>query len=411
MRRKAMGEHGLTRRQAVEAGGAVTAAALALGTTGAWAQGSGPQAEGQPMPSGVTLPASPPPGPKPGSVGIAIIGLGDFALKQIMPRVAQSRRTHIAGLVSGNPDKLARVGEAYGVPVEARYSYEGFAAIAANPAVEAVYIILPTGLHAEWAERAFAAGKHVLCEKPMALSAAECERMIAASARADRKLMIAYRCHFEPYNRAAMDLMAKRALGDLRLIRTEHSYRLGPTTPAANWRVNRALTGGGPLEDYGIYGLQAALYLSGEMPDRLSASAFRPSGDPRFAEVFAHVAVQAHFPSGAVAQIVTSYDSAGINMVEARGTEAALMMQPATGYGGNTLEVDAGQTSRKLEPGDSEVQFAAMLDHFAAAIRDDTPIITPGEMGLRDMRLIEAIYAAAASGRMVALNPDGTMRS
>ncbi|WP_285713317.1 Gfo/Idh/MocA family protein [Erythrobacter oryzae] len=397
----------MTRRQAIEAG---SAAAAAMVASGALAQGPAPVEKGQPMPEGVTLPSAPPPSPRPGSVGFAIIGLGDYALKQIMPRFAQSQRCHIAALVSGNPQKLAQVGEAYGVPVSARYSYENFAEIAANEGVEAVYIILPTGLHAEWAERAFAAGKHVMCEKPMALSAAECSAMIAASERANRKLMIGYRCHFEPYNRTAMELAASGKLGDLRLIRTEHSYRLGPDTPATNWRIARAQTGGGPLEDYGIYGLQAALYLSGEMPERLSASAFRPEGDPRFAEVFAHVAVQMHFPSGAVAQVVTSYDSAGINMVEARGTEGALRMHPATGYLGNTLVLETGRERRTLEPGDSEVQFGAMLDHLAAAIREGTPIITPGEMGLRDLRLMEAIYASAASGRSVALNPDGTMR-
>jgi glucose-fructose oxidoreductase len=397
----------MTRRQAIEAG---SAAAAAMAASGALAQSPAPVAKGQPMPEGVTLPDAPPPAPRPGSVGFAIIGLGDYALKQIMPRFAQSSRCHIAALVSGNPQKLAQVGEAYGVPPEARYSYEGFAEIARNGAVEAVYIILPTGLHAEWAERAFAAGKHVMCEKPMALSAAECERMIAASERAGRKLMIGYRCHFEPFNRAAMELTASRKLGDLRLIRTEHSYRLGPDTPATNWRIAAAQTGGGPLEDYGIYGLQAALYLSGESPTRLSASAFRPQGDPRFAEVFAHVAVQMHFPSGAVAQVVTSYDSAGINMVEARGTEGALRMHPATGYLGNTLVLETGRSTRALEPGDSEVQFGAMLDHLAAAIREGTPILTPGEMGLRDLRLMEAIYASAASGRSVALNPDGTIR-
>lgn len=397
----------MTRRQAIETGGAAAAAMMA---SSALAQGAAPVAKGQPLPDGITLPSAPPPAPRPGSVGFAIIGLGDYALKQIMPRFAQSQRCHIAALVSGNPEKLARVGEAYGVPASARYSYESFADIARNSAVEAVYIILPTGLHAEWAERAFAAGKHVMCEKPMALSAAECERMIAASERAGRKLMIGYRCHFEPYNRAAMELAANRTLGDLRLIRTEHSYRLGPDTPATNWRVAAAQTGGGPLEDYGIYGLQAALYLSGEMPTRLSASAFRPQGDPRFAEVFAHVAVQMHFPSGAVAQVVTSYDSAGINMVEARGTEGALRMHPATGYLGNTLVLETGRERRALEPGDSEIQFGAMLDHLAAAIRESTPVLTPGEMGLRDLRLMEAIYASAASGRSVALNPDGTMR-
>jgi glucose-fructose oxidoreductase len=402
---------GITRRWLIAASsGAAAAAALAAHGTGALAQPGRPIASGQPLPDGLTLPAAPPPAPRPGSLGFAIIGLGDYALKQIMPRFAQSQRAHIAALVSGNPAKLRQVGEAYGVPPQARYSYDNFAEIAANPAVEAVYIILPTGLHAEWAERAFAAGKHVLCEKPMALSSAECERMIAASQRADRQLMIAYRCHFEPYNRKAMDLMRDKAVGDLRLIRTEHSYRLGPTTPARNWRIARALAGGGPLEDYGIYGLQAALYLSGELPERVSASAFRPADDPRFAEVYAHVAAQLHFPSGAAAQIVTSYDSAGLNMVEARGTAGALVMRPATNYGSLSLALETGRDRTALTPGDPEVQFAAQLDHLASAVRDGTPILTPGAMGLRDLRLIEAIYAAAESGRSIRLGPDAVMR-
>jgi glucose-fructose oxidoreductase len=402
------GTGALTRRRMIAASGAATMAACAAG---AFAQQSAPIASGQPLPGGLMLPSAPPPAPQPGSVGIAIIGLGDYALRQIMPRVAQSQRTHIAALVSGNPAKLRAVGEAYGVPPAARYSYASFAEIAANPAVEAVYIILPSGLHAEWAERAFAAGKHVLCEKPMALSSAQCERMIAASRRANRQLMVAYRCHFEPYNRAAMALMQDRAVGDLRLIRTEHSYRMGPATPATNWRVNRALAGGGPLEDYGIYGLQAALYLGGEVPDRVSAAAWRPADDARFSEIYAHVAAQLHFPSGAVAQIVTSYDSAGLNLVEARGTEGALVMRPATNYGGLAMTLETGRERQALTPGDPETQFAGQLDHFAAAIRDAAPVLTGGEMGLRDARLMEAIYAAATSGRTIALNPDATPRA
>lgn len=402
-------DHGITRRRLIEVGGTAAAAGLVMSGAAALGPSRQPVATGQPLPDGLTLSAAPPRAQRPGSVGFAIIGLGDYALKQIMPRFAQSERAHIAALVSGNPAKLREVGEAYGVPQQARYSYDSFAEIAANPAVEAVYIVLPTGLHAEWAERAFAAGKHVMCEKPMALSSAEGERMIAASQRANRKLMIAYRCHFEPYNRAAMDLMRDKAVGDLRLIRTEHSYRMGPTTPAQNWRVSRALAGGGPLEDYGIYGLQAALYLSGELPDRISASAYRPANDPRFAEIYAHVATQWHFPSGAAAQIVTSYDSAGLNMVEARGTAGALVMRPATNYGGLTLALETGRDRRDFTPGDSEVQFARQLDHLASAIREGSAIITPGEMGLRDLRLIEAIYAAAQSGRTVMLNADATI--
>lgn len=400
---------GFTRRGILEAGGGVAVASLA-NPAAAFAQANGAVvASGQPMPEGVELPATPPSRNGADSVGFAIIGLGDYALKQMMPRFTQSKRAHIAAIVSGNPEKLRRVGDAYGIPKEARYSYESFARIASDKRVEAVYIALPSGLHADWAVRAFAAGKHVLCEKPMALSSAECERMIAASRRANRKLMIAYRSHFEPHNLEAMNLMARDAVGQLRLLRTEQSYRMGPTTPRENWRVSRALAGGGPLEDLGIYGLQAALYLAREMPESISATTMRPEGDARFSEIFAHVSSQWRFPSGAVAQLATSYDSAGTNFVHARGTTAALIMEPATNYSGQKMRLEGGER-REFASGDPEVQFAGQLDHFTDAVRDGATIRTPGEMGLRDVRLIEAIYASAASGQTVKLNPDGTMK-
>ncbi len=406
-------EDGVTRRGFLEVGGGVAAASLALAATPAAglmpARGGG-RAAGQRMPDGAQLPAAPPRQKRPDSVGFAVVGLGNYALNQMMPRFAQAQRAHVAAIVSGNPDKLRRVGDAYGVPADARYAYDTFANIASDKRIDAVYIVLPSGLHADWTIQAFAAGKHVLCEKPMALSSAECEQMVAASRRANRKLMIAYRSHFEPHNLQAMELMAQNAVGQLRLLRTEQSYRMGPTNPSEKWRVNRALAGGGPLEDLGIYGLQAALYLTREMPESISAATFRPGGDPRFSEIFAHVSSQWRFPSGAVAQLVTSYDSSGANFVHARGTTGALIMDPATNYSGQKMTLD-GADRRDFTPGDPKVQFSRQLDHFVDAVRDGRPIRTPGEMGLRDLRLIEAIYASAAAGRTVRLNPDGTMRS
>lgn len=401
----------ISRRRFIEAGGVAAASiAATAGSAVALAQAKGgAQAKGQPLPQNVKLPTEPPRPRRADSIGFAIVGLGGYALNQMMPRFDQAERAHIAALVSGNPDKLRQVGDAYGVPEDARYSYDSFAKIAADDRIDAVYIVLPSGLHAEWAIRAFAAGKHVLCEKPMALSSSECERMIAAARRANRKLMIAYRCHFEPYNLEAMALMRQKAVGDIRLVRTEQSYRMGPTTPAQNWRVNRALAGGGPLEDYGLYGLQSALYLTGEMPESISANTFRPVGDPRFAEIFAHVAAQLRFPSGAVAQLVTSYDSAGGNSAVVRGTTGSLIMDPATNYSGLKMRIE-GQNAREFNPGDPTVQFAGQLDNLADAIRDGAQIRTPGEMGLRDIRLIEAIYASANGGRTVKLASDGRMR-
>ena len=397
-------------RRVFLATGSATAAALAVAQPAVAAKDGVPRAEGRPMPANVRLPAEPPGPRRSDSVGFAIVGLGDYVLNWMMPRFKNTQRAHIAAVVSGNPDKARRVGDAYGVPADARYDYQTFDAIAKDPRVQAVYIAVPSGLHAEWTEKAFAAGKHVLCEKPMALSSAECARMIAASERAQRKLMIAYRCHFEPHNLLAMDLMAQKALGSLRLIRSDQEYRMGPVTPAQNWRLSRALAGGGPLEDYGLYGLQAALYLAQEMPEAVTASGFRPAGDPRFTEVFAHVGTHLRFPSGAIAQLSTSYDSSGANIINVRGATGALSMDPATGYSGHKMRLrQAGQASRDLTPGDADVQFWGQLDHFVDAIRDGARIKTPGEMGLRDVRLMEAIYASVASGRTVRLNPDGTM--
>ncbi|WBH15043.1 Gfo/Idh/MocA family protein [Sphingomonas radiodurans] len=402
----------MTRRRFIDAGGTAAAVSLAAiaAPAAALAQASGGvRPTGQLMPDGVKLPSTLPVRKRADSVGIAVVGLGGYALNQMMPRFAQTERTHIAAIVSGSRDKLRRVGDAYGIPPDARYSYDTFGKIASDDRVDAIYIVLPTGLHAEWVIRAFAAGKHVLCEKPMALSSADCARMIAAGRRANRKLMIAYRSHFEPYNLEAMKLMGQRAIGDIRLVRTEQSYRMAPTSPSENWRTNRALAGGGSLEDYGIYGLQSALYLKGEMPESISATAFRPPNDPRFTEIFAHVSSQWRFPSGAVAQLVTSYDSASTNFAQVRGTAGALIMDPATSYAGQKMRLE-GRDERELTSGDPSVQFARQLDHFADAVRDNIPIRTPGEMGLRDLRLIEAIYASAETGRTVRLAPDGRMR-
>lgn len=400
------------RRQLLQLG-ATGAAASTISTiasrTMAAPAGSRPTAIGQPYPQGVALPSSPPPAPKGESIGMAIIGLGRYALGQIMPAFATARRCHLAAIVSGNPEKALKVARAYGLEEDRIYNYENFSRIASDDRVDAVYIILPTGLHAEWAEKAFAAGKHVLTEKPMALTASECEHMIDASKRAKRKLMVGYRCHFEPFNMKAVSLMREDAIGPLRLIRTAHQYKMGPATPADNWRANRTFAGGGPLEDYGLYGLQAALYLTGETPDSVSAVSFQPKDDPRFAEIVAHTSTQLHFPSGAVAQLATSYDSLSINAVSARGASGALLMEPATTYNSNAMTLLKRSARETISPGDPKTQFAEQLSHFADVILDNAAIRTPGEMGLRDLRLIGSIYEAAASGRTLSLKPDGAV--
>lgn len=359
------------------------------------------EAIGMPFP-GVALPDHPQPKPQPGSVGFAVVGLGGYGLGKAMPALARAGRCHVAAVVSGNPDKAARAASAYGLPDDAIYGYDNFDRIASDERIEAVYIVLPSGLHADWTEKAFAAGKHVLCEKPMALSSAECQRMIAASEKANKKLMIGYRCHFEPYNLEAMRLMRGGAVGTIQKIETFQQYRLGPTNTAEDWRVVRSLAGGGPLEDYGIYGLQSALYLSGEMPVQIQAVTEQPPNDPRFTEIFSTVSTQLQFPSGAKAYLRTSYDTRpSRNSAEVIGDSGSLLMEPATNYSGNQMTLTSNDSIQRMNPGDSSVQFHRQCDHFADAIRDGVEIRTPGEMGMRDVRLMEAIYASAASGEAV----------
>jgi len=393
----------LSRRRFLQLSGASLAVAPWLARP-AFAQASLPRrAIGMPFPN-VSLPGSPPPAPQPGSVGFAVVGLGYYALAKAMPALARAQRCHVAAVVSGNPGKAARVAAAYRLPENAIYSYDSFDALARDERVEAVYIVLPSGLHADWTEKAFAAGKHVLCEKPMALSSSGCQRMIDASEQAGKKLMIAYRCHFEPYNLRAMELMREGAVGEIKSIETVQQYRSGPASPADNWRFVRALAGGGPLEDYGIYGLQAALYLSGETPTRIRAATVQPANDPRFTEIFASVRTEMQFPSGATASLFTSYDTApGRNRVAVTGGTGALEMDPATGYAGHHMTLTRDESQEVLTPGDPGVQFHRQCEHFAAAVRDGVAIRTPGAMGLRDVRLMEAIYSSAASGEEVAL--------
>lgn len=362
------------------------------------------KAIGMPFPNWGRLPDSVPAAPQKDSVGFAVVGLGGYAIGQVMPALVKANRCHVAAVVSGNPEKAARVAAAYGLPDDAIYSYDSFDEIAKNDRIDAVYIVLPTGLHADWTEKAFAAKKHVLCEKPMALTPHEGERMISASKRANRKLMLAYRCHFEPHNMQAMELMRENAVGKVQLVETAQHYRMGPTSPSENWRVVRALAGGGALEDYGIYGLQAALYLTGETPTQVRAVTEQPAGVPRFSEIFSSVRTEMQFPSGAKASLFTSYDSSpGRNSVSVKGDAGTLLMDPATGYGGHKMSLTQGGVTKVLTPGDPSVQFSHQCAHFADAIRDGVEILTPGEMGLRDVRLIDAIYRSAAENRVVKL--------
>ena len=238
--------------------------------------------------------------------GYCVIGLGRIA-GHFMPAVRSTTTSQITGLVSGHRDKAERIAAEYGVPAGSIYNYENFDEIAHNPAIDAVYVALPNSMHAEYTIRAAKAGKHVLCEKPMSTNVADAEAMIAACKAAHVKLMIAYRCHYEPTNLKAVQLIRTGALGQVQAIESTFGFNIAP----GEWRLNKKLAGGGPLFDVGIYSLNACRYLTGEEPEHIAAYASVIDHDGRFNEVEENVSWTMKFPSGIVASCNTTY---GANM-------------------------------------------------------------------------------------------------
>lgn len=335
-------------------------------------------------------------------VGFAIVGLGAYGLGVIIPQFANCRYSRLTALVSGDPAKARTVAARYGVPERSIYRYETFDRIRDNPDVDVVYVVLPNALHAEYTVRAARAGKHVLCEKPMAVSAAECETMIAACRTAGRKLMIGYRCHFEPFNLAAMQLARSGAAGRPRYVVSEHGF---VQRDPSKWRLKKALSGGGSLMDMGIYSLQAARYMTGEEPTAVTACESTDHDDPRFREVEDMIQWTLDFPSGAIGQCLSMY-SANQNHILLMGDQGRIELEPATRYDGNHMWT--GRDGREQEiatppPGPGKTQFAGQLDHMAQCVLTGSEPVVSGEEGLRDLRIIEAIYRSAKEKRTVRL--------
>jgi glucose-fructose oxidoreductase len=338
----------------------------------------------------------------PRKLGYAIVGLGSYGLGVIIPQLANCIHSRLAAVVTGDPAKGARVAQRYGLSDRSVYAYADFDRLRDDPAVDIVYVCLPNAMHAEYTIRAARAGKHVLCEKPMAVSVAECEAMIAACRQANRKLMIGYRCHFEPFNLEAMRLARTGAAGKIRYVRSEHGFV--QRNPNA-WRLKRALSGGGSLMDMGIYSLQAARYMTNEEPVAVTARESTDRRDPRFAEVEDMIDWTLEFPSGAIAGCQSMY-SANQNHILLMGDKGRIELEPATRYDGQRLWTgeDGRETAVTPPPAPARNQFVAMLDHLAQCIATGREPIVSGAEGLRDMRIVKAIYRSAREGRTIRLD-------
>ena len=422
-----MSDHTVSRRGLLQLSSA-GAAGLLLGARGASAQTNG----NYPPPSSVDIghvengkvmfdpwrapadtPSPPPPAPLPPEerVGFAIVGLGRLSLEELLPAFAECKMAKPVALVSGRPEKMKAVAEQYGIKPQNCYSYETFDTIRDNPDIKVVYVVLPNGMHREYVERAARAGKHVLCEKPMSVNSADAQAMVDACDAASVKLMIAYRIQYEAYNRRLMEMVRDKTFG-----RVVGMSAINVQTVAENgaeqWRHKLAMSGGGSLPDIGLYCLNTARFLTGEEPVEIWATLVQPKDDPRFAEVEETVSFTLRFPSDFIANCFTSYGARDDKHQRLNFATATVDMPNAYKYEGQSLTLvqrqgdDTGKMELVLN---APNQFSEEIDHMATCVRDDRKPRTPGEEGVQDHRLMEAIYRSARSGEVVRLEPVGEL--
>lgn len=329
-------------------------------------------------------------------LGIALVGLGYYSKNLLAPALQQTQNCRLAGIVTGTPAKATEWMQKYNIPKENVYDYKNFDRIADNKDIDVVYVVLPNSMHAEYVIRAAQAGKHVICEKPMAIFPKECQAMIDACKKANKQLAVGYRLHYEPFTREVMRLGQEKVFGPVKFIESSDGFRIGDPT---QWRMKKAMAGGGPLMDVGIYAVQGARYVTGEEPISVTAQ-FSPKTEPdKFKEVEETMFWQFQFPSGAVSNSSTSY-TAGIERLYASCEKGWFELSPAFGYG--PLK---GRTSKGIIEMPIVNHQAAHMDGVCKDLLDgkQLPDHVTGAEGLRDIKLLQAIYQAAETGRKINL--------
>jgi len=323
-------------------------------------------------------------------LGVALVGLGNYATRQLAPALQQTEHCYLAGIVTGTPEKAAKWKEQYNISDANIYNYETFDQIAGNKNIDIVYVVLPNSMHHEFTIRAAKAGKHVFCEKPMAVSVKECQEMIDACKKANVRLFIGYRLHSDPFHHAAMKFKTT-GVGKLQTIDSEFAFVIGDPT---QWRLKKALAGGGAMMDLGIYCIQASRYITGEEP--VTVMAVEEKTNPvKFKEVDETIRWQMDFPGGAVANLMTSYNlqGAGLKITAEKGW---FELNPAYYYGGIKGRTHLGELN--ITPVN---QQAMQMDNHSLCILNNTPSDADGEEGLKDLKVIEAIYRSIAEGKKV----------
>jgi len=328
----------------------------------------------------------------------AVVGLGNIAQVAVLPAFEHAREnSELVALISSDAEKLRTLAERYNVKLVG--SYDDLDRLLRSGEIDAIYVATPNTLHRHAVERAARAGVHVLCEKPLAATVADCRAMLHLAADAKVKLMTAYRLHFEQTNLRAIERIRAGEIGEPRLFSSVFSQQVRE----GDIRT-RAEFGGGALFDMGVYCVNAARYLFQSEPHQVLAFGVRGT-DPRFAEVDEMTSAILHFPGDRLAQFIASQGAADVSEYRVVGTKGDIRLDPAYGYRSEIREffTKDGHTQQLTTP--VRDQFAPELLHFSDCILLDRDPEPAGEEGLADVRVLEAIVESAALGRRVTLSP------
>ena len=330
-------------------------------------------------------------------LGVALVGLGNYATGQLAPALQQTKHCYLAGIVTGTPSKIPLWKDKYNIPGTNIYNYNNFDTIKDNPDIDIIYVVLPNSMHAEYTIRAAQAGKHVICEKPMALTVKDCDKMIAACKEAGKFLSIGYRLHFDPYHLNMIRMGTQKEYGEIKKIVTEF---LQPSIKG-EWRLNKKYSGGGPLMDLGIYCLQGVMYITGMEPVAVTAQIFPVSDKEKFTDIEETLDWQMEMPNGIIAACRTSY-SGSANRIKAEAEKGWFELDPAFYYAG----LKGSTADGKIISHAPLSQQAKQMDGIALSVKNNQNSIVPGEMGRRDVKIITAIYEAMRTGKRVSIKTD-----
>jgi len=328
---------------------------------------------------------------------VAICGLGSYGTR-VADAMQACKQAKLVGAVSGTPSKLTAWQSKYGIPEKNCYNYQTMDQIKNNPDIDAVYVITPNALHREQVIRVAKAGKHAISEKPMALNAKEGQEMIDACKKANVKLLVGYRMHFEPKTLEIIRMRKEGEFGKIMFFQGLCGFRIGDPT---QWRLNKKLAGGGSMMDIGIYAINGARYMIGEEPNWVTAQETK-TDLVKFKEgVDETIQFQFGFPSGAVASCLSTYNMNYLDRFFLSAEKGFAELLPSTGYGPIKGRTNKGELMHPHVTHQT-VQMEEMSDIILQGKQPIVPV--DGEEALKDLKIIDAIYESVKTGNKIALN-------